>query len=323
MRASQYLNASYSLFSYAGRRYTGIPLNPPLPPAINVELTSVCNLACPECLTGIALTNRKSGFIDFDLSGKIATELSGTTLSAWLYFQGEPMLHPRFFEIVSLFHRMNPVISTNGHFLDQNNCTMLAESGLKKIIISYDGATQETYSAYRAGGDHTRVTEGIQLLAETIESTRSSLKMELQFLVGSHNETEAGQVALFAKSVGASFRIKSMQVLDNKRIEEWIPAEKRNSRYMTKHGKHSSMHKVKRGCFRMWRGAVITTDGDVVPCCFDKNGKNIMGNLYHNSFSEIWNGPEYRKFRANVMKSRSHEEICKNCPQGSRLFFSK
>lgn len=323
MRASQFLNASYSLFSYAVRRYTAIPLEPPLPPSINAELSSVCNLACPECMTGIALTERRSDFIDFDLTDKIAAELSGTTLSAWLYFQGEPMLHPRLFEIISRFRRMNPVISTNGHFLDHHTCTSLAESGLKKIIISYDGVTPDAYSAYRAGGDHARVTEGIRLLAETIESTRSSLKMELQFLVGSHNEAEADHVALFAKSVRASFRIKSMQVLDNKRIEEWIPAEKRKSRYISKNGKHNSIHTLKRGCFRMWRGAVVTTDGDVVPCCYDKNGKHVMGNLYQNSFREIWNGPEYRQFRANVMKSRSLEEICKNCPQGSKLFFSK
>jgi hypothetical protein len=36
---------------------------------------------------------------------KIAAELHGHTLSAWLCFQGEPMMHPRFFDIVDLFGR--------------------------------------------------------------------------------------------------------------------------------------------------------------------------------------------------------------------------
>ncbi|MCI0522873.1 MAG: SPASM domain-containing protein [Bacteroidales bacterium] len=274
-------------------------------------------------MTGAALTERKSDFIDFDLAAKIAAELSGATLSAWLYFQGEPMLHPRFFDILALFRRMNPVISTNGHFLDHDSCARLAASGLKKIIISYDGVTPASYSAYRTGGDQAKVTEGIRLLAETIKGTKSSLTMELQFLKGRHNEAEAAEAAQFAKSVSATFRIKSIQVLENDRIAEWMPAHKGKSRYTKRNGKYEAVRKVKRGCFRMWRGAVITTDGDVVPCCYDKNGKHIMGNINDKSFSEIWNGPEYRKFRSNVIRSRSSEEICSDCPQGSRLFFSK
>lgn len=323
MTGSQFLNASYSLFSYAVRRYAGIPCEPPLPPAISVELSSVCNLACPECMTGAALTRRKSDFIDYDLAAKIAGELSASTLSAWLYFQGEPMLHPRFFDIISLFRIMSPVISTNGHFLDRDACSRLAVSGLKKIIISYDGVTPAAYGAYRAGGDHTRVREGIILLAETIKKTGSPLTMELQFLMGRHNEAEAGEAACFAESVSASFRIKSMQVLNNERIAEWIPAEMSKSRYREKKGGFSSVHHVTSGCFRMWRGAVITTDGDVVPCCFDKNGMHTMGNLNEKSFREIWHGPEYRKFRTIVMNNRAGVDICKDCPQGGRLFFSK
>ena len=131
MRAP-YLNAIYSVLSYGMKRYAGISLPPPLPPAINVELSSRCNLSCPECVTGAGLLRRNNDFIDYSLAGKIAAELSGRTLSAWLYFQGEPMLHPRFFDIVSLFRKMRPVISTNGHFLDEENCRMLANSALEK-----------------------------------------------------------------------------------------------------------------------------------------------------------------------------------------------
>ncbi|HWR75336.1 MAG TPA: hypothetical protein VN276_06840, partial [Bacteroidales bacterium] len=129
MRAP-YLNAIYSVLSYGMKRHAGFSLQPPLPPAINVELSSRCNLSCPECVTGAGLLRRKNDFMDLSLAGKIAAELSGRTLSAWLYFQGEPMLHPRFFDIVVLFRKMKPVISTNGHFLDEENCRRLSDSAL-------------------------------------------------------------------------------------------------------------------------------------------------------------------------------------------------
>jgi radical SAM protein with 4Fe4S-binding SPASM domain len=71
----------------------------------------------------------------------------------------------------------------------------------------------------------------------------------------------------------------------------------------------------------MWSSAVITTDGDVVPCCFDKHGVHAMGNLNSQSFTEIWHSGRYRDFRAAVMKNRNEIDICVHCPQGTRLFF--
>src|SRR5512133_723349 len=132
-----YINAIYSILTYGLARTTGIYAGPPLPPAISVELSTICNLHCPECVTGTDTLTRRKGFMDPALAAKLASDISGSALSAWLYWQGEPMMHPQFFEIVSLYRGMNPVISTNGHFLDSANCHRLATSGLKKIIISY------------------------------------------------------------------------------------------------------------------------------------------------------------------------------------------
>lgn len=319
--AGSYINTLHSFFSYGVSRYTGIPLRPPLPPAISVELTNICNLSCPECATGAGLLNRRKGMIDINLAGKIAEELSGTVLSSYLYFQGEPMLHPQFFEIVRLFRKMNPVISTNGHFLNAENCTRLASSGLKKIIISFDGISADTYIKYRQGGDHDKVKEGILELVKAVRKSRSEPTVEIQFLIGKHNEQDLGAVMRFAKSMGTSFKIKSMQVLDNSRANEWITKDLRRSRFRIDDGKIIPMHTPRSGCFRMWSAAVITIDGDVVPCCYDKNAEFSMGNMNSHTFTEIWNGTEYNSFRTIVMHSREEIAICKACPQGRRLTF--
>ena len=49
-------------------------------------------------------------------------------------------------------------------------------------------------------------------------------------------------------------------------------------------------------CWRLWHSPVITWDGLVVPCCFDKDAKHRMGDLKNKSFKEIWKHPEYRRF---------------------------
>ena len=316
-----YTNAIYSILTYGLARAAGIYAGPPLPPAISVELSTICNLHCPECVTGTDTLTRRKGFMDTALAGKLASEISGHVLSAYLYFQGEPMMHPQFFDIVSLFRGMNPVISTNGHFLDIASCHSLTTSGLKRIIISYDGVTPETYNKYRRGGDHAEVKQGIMRLAETVKNNRSPLVMELQFLVGSHNEHEVAAAARFARSVNARFSVKSMQVLDKRRVEHWIPVTGKRARHTMQAGHAKTIRAPLKGCLRMWTTAVVTVDGDVVPCCYDKNGAYIMGNIKDQKFSDIWHGQKYRAFRKQVMALRSSVDICRDCPQGTRLRF--
>lgn len=314
-----YLNAIYSVFSYEMRRHAGIMLNPPLPPAISIELSSVCNLNCPECVTGAGLLKRKNDFMDFSLAEKISAGLGGHIVSAWLYGQGEPMLHPRFFEILKLFRGMNTAISTNGHFLDEANCLQLVRSGLRKVIVSYDGTTPETYTAYRSGGDHARVTEGIKRLAEINKRYSSRLKIEIQFLINRYNEHETEMAAAFARSAGTGFRIKTMQVLDVSRVGEWMPSGSSKARYIETGGKWMAAPTPARGCMRMWTTPVITTDGDVLPCCFDKYAGHVMGNIREQSLMEIWKSSKYADFRSDVMRSRNETEICSGCPQGRKL----
>ena len=317
-----FLNASYSVFSYAAKRYGGIRAIPPLPPAISVELSSVCNLSCPECVTGLGLTRRANSFISYDLAAEIASQSGRRVLSAWLSYQGEPMMHPEFFRIAELFTGMNPVISTNGHFLDPENCRRLADSPLKKIIISWDGATPEVYNIYRKGGDHAVVKEGIRRLAATIKERRSKLEMILQFLVHRGNEHETEAASSFARSVGAGFRVKSMQVLDPAGAGKWAPSDPRMSRCVKgDDGAWRAAESSAKGCLRMWTSAVITTDGDVIPCCYDKNLRHVMGNLGQQTLSGIWRGERYSSFRETVMRSRRQVDICSGCPEGKRLFF--
>jgi radical SAM protein with 4Fe4S-binding SPASM domain len=145
----------------------------------------------------------------------------------------------------------------------------------------------------------------------------------LQFLLHRGNQHESRAAAAFAASVGAGFRIKSMQVLDPARAGEWMPADSRKSRYTDRSGAWKTGEAPARGCFRMWTSAVITADGDVVPCCFDKNARYVMGHLGNMTFSEIWRGEKYISFRDKVMKSRRLVDICSECPQGRSLFFRR
>jgi radical SAM protein with 4Fe4S-binding SPASM domain len=70
----------------------------------------------------------------------------------------------------------------------------------------------------------------------------------------------------------------------------------------------------------MWRSSVITWDGLVVPCCFDKDATHQFGKITELSFNEIWRSNNYNQFRNAILKSRKGIDICTNCTQGTKLW---
>jgi radical SAM protein with 4Fe4S-binding SPASM domain len=65
---------------------------------------------------------------------------------------------------------------------------------------------------------------------------------------------------------------------------------------------------------------VITWDGRVVPCCFDKDAHHVLGDLGKQSFREVWNSDAYNAFRATLLRSRSDIDMCRNCSEGSPVW---
>jgi len=193
---------------------------------------------------------------------------------------------------------------------------MLALSGLNKLIVSLDGMDQDTYSKYRIGGNIGIVTDGIRNISEAIKKHRSSLKLVIQFLVNRENEHQIPDVKRFAREMNASLKLKSMQIINEDSYEKWLPAGKRFRRYELRDNKYVLSAKLSGNCPRMWFNPVITWDGKVVPCCFDKDADHILGDINSKTFSEIWAGKQYKFFRKRVMDSREKIDMCRNCTTG-------
>jgi radical SAM protein with 4Fe4S-binding SPASM domain len=298
---------------------TGNPVISGLPVSLGIELTNNCNLKCPECVSGSGAMTRKRGYMQPELFDKIIRETGDYLYNINLFFQGEPMLHPLFFSFLERCRNINTVVSTNGHFLNEENSEKLVRSGLKKLIISLDGMDQGTYSSYRINGDLNTVLDGIRNVTKIHERSKSALKIELQFLVNRLNEKQVEEVRRFAKSVHVGLKLKSMQVYSNDSMDYWLPADEHFRRYKDTGGTFRIKNDLKNRCLRMWFNPVVTWDGKVVPCCFDKDAEHVLGDLNIDTFRDIWNGPKYRVFRKQIFMGRDTIEICRNCTSGLRL----
>jgi len=318
-------NAGKVLSSYYYSRLTGYSRHRGFPFTLSVEPTTSCNLRCPECPSGLRSFTRETGMLDFALFQKAVNELEDYLMFLYLYFQGEPYLHPRFTELVNYASKKNiyTVTSTNAHFLDDENARKTVESGLSRLIISVDGTTQESYQKYRVGGSIETVLEGTKNLINWKKKLKSSTPRTIfQMVIFSHNENEIGALYQLADECGVDeVKLKTAQVYDFEKGSELIPVNEKYSRYQLQ---ANSFYQIKNPllnhCWKMWHSCVMTWDGKIVPCCFDKDATHVMGDLQQQTFAEIWNGEPYREFRSKLMRSRKEIDICRNCSEGAKVW---
>jgi radical SAM protein with 4Fe4S-binding SPASM domain len=226
------------------------------------------------------------------------------------------MLHPLFFSFAEHRKNFHTIVSTNGHFLSVDNSERLVKSGLSELIISVDGLDQDTYSAYRKNGNVNTVLDGLKNVSDAKEKFRSTLKIVIQFIVNRMNEDQIPGMQQLADRFKTSLSLKSMQILDKANIGSWLPLNEQFRRYRKENGEFVIKNSLPDRCARLWFNPVITWDGKVIPCCFDKDAEYVMGDLNNDSFREIWNGPKYRIFRKRILSGRHMIDICRNCTSG-------
>jgi len=291
-----------------------------LPHILMIEPTNECNLRCPLCPTGAGTLKRPKGQMTFELYRRILVDLDWSLCRVMLYNYGEPFLHPRILDMIAAARQaeIHTRISTNGLvFLLGIDADDLIASELDYLRVSVDGATEETYNVYRVGGQLDRVLEGVRLLQQRKrELGRRRPAVELQFIAMRHNEHEIPAIRQIAHELGTLLRIKSVGLGDPNHgpaRQAWLPADKSLRRYdecdgrleLARNGHASQM------CDHPWHRLVVNWDGQVTPCCYDRDGLYEFGNAA-DGMAAVWNGERLQAFR-RAIKSQEHPAICQRC----------
>lgn len=333
-------NALLIVFSYIFSKITGSPVPKGLPISISFEPTTSCNLRCPECPSGLRSFTRPTGMLEVNLFKQTIDSLADTLLYLIFYFQGEPYLNPHFLDLVkyAVKRKIYTATSTNAHYLNDENARKTVESGLDRLIISIDGTSQETYEAYRIGGNLEKVIEGTKNILKWKKELKSATPFVIfQFLVVKPNEHQIEEVKKLGNELGVdAVWCKTAQIYDYENGSDLIPTVDKYSRYKKisplapkgginpmesfNSSKYELKNKMLNHCWKMWHSCVITWDGLVVPCCFDKDAEYRMGSLKTKSFAEVWQSATYTNFRKSLISSRGEIEMCKNCSEGTKVW---
>ena len=318
-------NASKVMSSFYLTKWVGKPIQWGLPFSISFEPTTSCNLRCPECPSGLRAFTRPIGMLEKDFFRKTIDEIHKDLLYLIFYFQGEPYLNPDFLEMVkyAAAKKIYTATSTNAHYLNDENARKTIESGLDRLIISIDGTTQEVYQQYRIGGKLEKVLEGARNIVKWKKQMNSKTPyVFFQFLVVKPNEHQIEDIKKLAEEIGVDgVRYKTAQVYDFENGNPLIPTIDKYARYKKQaNGKYTIKNSLDNNCWKLWHSCVISWDGLVVPCCFDKDADYKLGDLKKDNFATIWQDDNYKQFRKKLLTGRKNIEICANCSEGTKVW---
>lgn len=314
---SRALNAIKCYWNYALSRM-GLVRICHAPLFVSVEPAAVCQLRCPACPVGLRngerLAVRGERLMSREVWERVLGEVKEYAHTMQFYFQGEPLLNNGLPQMIAEAHEagLYTIVSTNAQAMTPEMAEALVNAGLSRIIVSMDGLTQATYGAYRIGGDIEKAKAALRWLREAKEKLKGRTTIELQCLRLKTNEDEWAELKRVYKSLGADrLSLKTAQLYDYENGHPLMPSEARYSRY--EQGADGTYHRkaLHRGCLRVWSGVVVTTTGEVLPCCYDKERAHAYGNIADAPIAELFRNEKAMAFRRAALDEQP--KICQEC----------
>ena len=328
---SRFINAIRCCWNYVLSR-CGLVRNSHMPLFVSVEPAAVCQLRCPECPVGKGERLKVKGerLMSREVWQRVLAEVAPHAWVMQFYFQGEPLLNRDLPLMIAEAHQagLYTIVSTNAQAMTPELAEELVRAGLDRIIVSMDGLSQQSYQAYRIGGDLDKCKAALRYLREAKNRTpytvhRTPLTrtpytvhrtplIELQVLRLRTNEHEWEQFRREYKSLGADRLVfKTAQLYDYQHGHPLMPSNPRYSRYIQ--GTDGTYHRrpLGHGCWRVWSGIVITAEGEILPCCYDKAHAHAYGNIKESPLADIVTNDRACTFRQAALHQTP--QICQEC----------
>ena len=289
------------------------------PTFVSVEPASICQLRCPECPvgrrdTGIPGYRDAERFMSREVWERILAQIKDNAHTIQFYFQGEPLLNKDLSQMIREAHDagLYAIVSTNAQALTPEIAHDLVDAGLSRIIVSMDGLSEASYNAYRVGGSLEKTKAALRYLREAKERLHGRTIIELQVLRLRTNEYEWSEFKKQYKTLGADRLVfKTAQLYDYQNGHPLMPSDSRYSRYIQGADGLYHRRRLHKTCLRAWSGVVITTTGEVLPCCYDKSHAHAYGNIKESSLRELFCNTKSMAFRKAALQEQP--QICQEC----------
>ncbi|MBU1106863.1 MAG: SPASM domain-containing protein [Candidatus Riflebacteria bacterium] len=270
-----------------------------------IEPTNACPYSCVMCPRASKMT-RPVGYMSMNLFCKVIDEVKTyakkiLAKEVELFHFGESLLHPEIVEMTTYAANagLNTVLSVNAPEFTIDKAAALFKAGADKIIISLDGYDHDSYKRFRGShADYEKAVKNISEVALMHVRDKHATKLVVRMIVINENIDRA--VEFKKKWQGHGLEVD---------LREFFPWGEKEMVDLGNFEKYPAF----MPCPFPWQYLVVQWNGDVVACCRDYNGKNVMGNVADSSLQDIWNGPAYDHFRKCMADASYADSICQHC----------
>lgn len=268
------------------------------PLLVDIELSTICNLRCPMCYTITDEFKDKvcSQLMSMELFTKIVDEIAGKVPAVRLSLRGEPTLHPEFISCIRYCKSKGikeVSFLTNSSKLSEEYFIQIAEVGVDWITISIDGIGKE-YENIRKPlkfEDTLKKIKDIHKIKEKRGWKRPVIKIQgiwpaIRGNPSEYYNTFAPFVDLIAFNPLIDYSIKDEDIVYE---DDFI-------------------------CPQLYQRLVIGSDGKVLLCANDENGKYILGDVNNDSVYSLWHGDRINKVRELQKRGKFKDiDVCRTC----------
>ena len=301
-----------------GELLEDFPLN------IEMEPTYYCNLKCPFCPRTVNLGERESKHMPNEIWQKFLKECAENNLpSIQLDHEAESMMNPKFFEMLKDTNEagiFDMWMHTNGQLLNDKNGRKLIENGIKKLNISIDASTKETYIKLRVGGKYEKLITNLDnFLKLKKEYNASYLRVRVSFVEQEENFHEKKDFFEYWKSKEGINTITFQRCMDVSPFETLDPDSNLKEKELEKKFKD---HKPFR-CYAPWETPTVEENGKIAPCLKpvrEHNKDFYIGDISKgDTIKKAWRSPKMEKLREMHLKGEWYKNnMCRTCVKVTR-----
>lgn len=306
----------------------------PYPSFLEVEVTTRCPLKCIICeRTYWQEPNRDMSLQEFK---GIIDQFPGLK---WMGLTGigESFANKDFLDMLRYVKGKNIFVELYDNFflIDERIGREIIKMGVDKFFISLDAATKETYEKIRVGSDFGKVLDHLRAFFRVKKELKAHFpEVSFHYIVNSLNLGEIPQYIELVRSLVPEGRptvqftrmLHSFPEVKNLFVE--IPeniirqTEKKASVLGINVDWSADVPGAKPLVSKCteWLMPFIFANGDVIPCCAENEAgnrefqkKTAMGNIFQQSFKEIWRGERYKNLR-RALRAGQVPAACSKCP---------
>lgn len=333
-----------------------LPIAPPLPREIQVEVTAACNLRCRMCLVRYRpAIHRVAGSMPFELFRRVVDALPSLS-RVTLQGLGEPLLAPDLFRMIEHARSRGLAVgfNTNATLLHRRAAERLVRAELAWLCVSVDGATAATYESIRDGARFADVERNVRGLVAVMRERRASLPaLSIVFVAMRRNVAELPAMVRLAKDWGVpALRVQNLShSFDDAPSPEYDEIRSFTGAEVLFQGPDRTAEEAfsearglamelgvslrlpalreapprprapgEAGCDWPWRSSYVKRDGKTQPCCMLMGeDRAILGDAAAIPFEDVWRGPSYRSFR-EALASDEPPGVCGGCSMYRGVF---